>query len=97
MPIKRIMFYLISYDITDNKRRMEVAKTLEGFGSRVQYSVFECLLTQEQFDVLMSRLSTMIDQTTDSLRSYRLCHACVDEIVLKGRGEVTQDEDVYIY
>lgn len=33
--------YLISYDITADKRRNALAKLLEGFGSRVQYSVFE--------------------------------------------------------
>ncbi len=33
--------YLISYDITADNRRNALAKLLEGFGSRVQYSVFE--------------------------------------------------------
>lgn len=96
MPIKRIMFYVISYDIVDDKRRLQVAKTLEGFGTRVQYSVFECLLTEDQFDVLIKRLRSLIDPATDSIRSYRLCNACLDEIRLEGRGEVTQDEDVFI-
>ena len=96
MPIKRIMFYIVSYDIVSNKRRNEVAKTLEGFGTRVQYSVFECLLTEDQFEVLRKRLRALIDPATDSIRSYRLCHACLDEIVLDGPGEVTRDEEVYI-
>ena len=38
------MFYLVSYDIPDTKRRTKLAKTLEDFGDRVQYSVFECIL-----------------------------------------------------
>lgn len=96
MPIKRFMFYVISYDVREDKRRNEVAKTLEGFGTRVQYSVFECLLTEDQFDVLRKRLRALIDPATDSIRSYRLCNACLDEIVLEGRGEVTRDEEVYI-
>jgi CRISPR-associated protein Cas2 len=90
------MFYLISYDIVENKRRNEVAKTLEGFGTRVQYSVFECLLTEDHFEVLRKRLRWLIDPATDSIRAYRLCNACLDEIVLEGRGEVTRDEEVYI-
>jgi len=34
--------YLVSYDISNPKRLRRVARTLEGFGVRLQYSVFEC-------------------------------------------------------
>ncbi len=97
MPIKRIMFYIISYDVSDDKRRTQIAEILKDFGTRVQYSVFECLLTEDQFAMLLRRLRLSIDPTTDSLRCYRLCQACVDEIIVEGRGDVTQDEDVYIW
>lgn len=43
------MLYLISYDIAVDKRRTKIAKLLEGFGQRVQYSVFECDLTTKQY------------------------------------------------
>lgn len=33
--------YLICYDITDNRDRNRVARLLERYGDRVQYSVFE--------------------------------------------------------
>ena len=32
--------FLIAYDITDDLRRNRVAKTLESYGDRIQYSVF---------------------------------------------------------
>lgn len=32
--------FLIAYDITDDLRRNRVAKTLEAYGDRIQYSVF---------------------------------------------------------
>lgn len=97
MPIKRVMFYIISYDISDNKRRSAIADILKDFGARVQYSVFECLLTEDQFTVLFHRLRSEIDPATDSLRCYRLCQACVDEILLAGRGDLTTEPDVYIF
>jgi len=97
MPIKRIMFYIISYDIGDDKRRSEVAGILKDFGTRVQYSVFECLLTEDQFAVLISRLRSRIDPTTDSLRCYRLCQGCVDEISIFGRGDITAEPDAFIF
>ena len=36
------MHYTVAYDITDDKRRNRVAKILKDFGTRIQYSVFEC-------------------------------------------------------
>lgn len=37
--------YLVAYDIRDPKRLRSVAKVLEAYGSRMQYSVFVCDLT----------------------------------------------------
>ena len=42
------MFIVISYDIPADKRRTKLAQLLENYGQRVQYSVFECLLTGRQ-------------------------------------------------
>ena len=36
------MRYLICYDISDDKVRLKVAKYLESFAFRIQYSVFMC-------------------------------------------------------
>ena len=44
------MFYLVSYDIPDDKRKTKLAKTIKDFGDRVQYSVFECLLNKSLLD-----------------------------------------------
>ncbi|TVW81228.1 CRISPR-associated endonuclease Cas2 [Streptococcus pneumoniae] len=38
---KKSLFCLIIYDIISNKRRLRLAKLLEGFGMRVQRSCFE--------------------------------------------------------
>ena len=35
-----MFLYVISYDIPDDKRRKKIADLLEGYGQRVQYSVF---------------------------------------------------------
>jgi CRISPR-associated protein Cas2 len=37
--------YLVCYDISDDKRLARVAKTMRGFGDRIQLSIFECQLT----------------------------------------------------
>lgn len=89
-------FWVISYDIKDDKRRLKIAKTLEDYGTRVQYSVFECILTDEYLNRLKRRLERLIKVEEDSIRYYKLCNACRSKILIQGQGKVTEDEDVYI-
>lgn len=42
------MLYVVSYDIPDDKRRTRVHSALTGFGTWVQFSVFECFLDRKQ-------------------------------------------------
>lgn len=44
-----MLFYVICYDIPDDKRRKKISDLLEVYGSRVQYSVFECVLNSKQY------------------------------------------------
>lgn len=75
MSTKRFR-YVIAYDIPSDKRRLKVARALEGHGERVQYSVFECQLTRKQFAALWKELGGLIEPKEDSVRAYRLCAAC---------------------
>ena len=91
------MFYLVAYDIPDDQRRVKIAKILEDFGDRVQYSVFEMELDRsEQLDEMRSRLEGVIDAQADSVRIYFLCQGCRARITILGQGKVYQDEEVYI-
>lgn len=60
-------YYLISYDIPDDNRRAAVAKTLKGFGLRVQWSVFEALLANHELNALARALDRLIDPTEDAI------------------------------
>jgi len=90
------MFVLISYDIQDDKKRMRVSKLLENYGTRVQYSVFECLITPEQLKEIQEKTKKIIDLNTDSIRFYPICENCVSRIEITGIGEVSKDIDFYI-
>ncbi len=79
-------FYLISYDIPDDRRRQKVANLLLDYGSRVQGSVFEVWLTARLHRELRKRLAPLIDREADSVRVYRLCAACRGEVVELGGG-----------
>ena len=71
------MEVLVVYDVetasaAGRKRLRRVAKACEGYGQRVQDSVFECILSDDQLERLRARLSEIIDAKQDSLRIYRL-------------------------
>ena len=83
------MFYVISYDIPDDRRRNQLAKELKGFGTRVQYSVFEAHLSRAQYEELKRAVSRIINPSEDSVRYYRLCGACAERIEVPAIGEVT--------
>ena len=51
-----MLLYVVTYDIPNDKRRKKVSDLLEGYGRRVQYSVFECLLTSAKYAELKHRL-----------------------------------------
>lgn len=89
-------FYVISYDITDDRRRVKVMKTLKNFGQRVQYSVFECWLEPRQLHDLQRRLRRWVTPQ-DSLRFYSLCQEDTGRIQVMGLGNVTPDPFVIIH
>ena len=64
------MFILVIYDIVDNKRRLKFAKTLSGYGKRVQKSAFEALLTRQKYEKLVREIPKLIDPE-DSVRLIR--------------------------
>lgn len=90
------MFLVVSYDISDNKRRLKVAKKLLDFGQRVQYSVFECHLTSQQLEKMRQQLLKIIDTECDTLRIYQLCEHCQPKIAVYGTGKIVEDVDLYI-
>lgn len=87
---------VVSYDIIDDKRRNKVAKALLAFGDRVQLSVFECNLDQDEYARMTRRLCKLINEQEDSVRVYRICERCKSEISIMGLGVVSEDPDIII-
>lgn len=85
-----MLFYLITYDIPCDKRRRKVAKLLEGYGQRVQYSVFECVLVDRKYQELKERLKRRIELPEDSVRFYPLSSHTRSNIEAWGGTEITQ-------
>jgi CRISPR-associated protein Cas2 len=87
------MFFLVCFDIADDRMRYRVVKVLKGFGTRVQKSVFECPdLTEERFLKMKCSIEDLIDQGDDSVRYYFLCRACLRRVENSGIGGVPEGE-----
>jgi CRISPR-associated protein Cas2 len=59
--------YLVSYDISNPKRLRRVARALEGFGVRLQYSVFECALDDMRLAMLKAALQPILNHDEDQV------------------------------
>ena len=89
-------FYIICYDVGDDRRRRRVVDELENHGQRVQRSVFECHLEQSELNALLASLLELIDEDDDRLRCYSLCPKDRPKIVVDGNGRVSEDADYHI-
>lgn len=73
-------FVVIVYDIADDKRRNRVVKILEEIGTRVNYSVFECCLSDSVLEKTKKSIAKHIDTHTDSVVYYPICVNCFCKI-----------------
>ncbi|MBQ9886807.1 MAG: CRISPR-associated endonuclease Cas2 [Lachnospiraceae bacterium] len=87
------VYVLIIYDIVDNRRRVKLAKFLQGYGFRIQKSAFEAIITRKKYQKLISEISKYVSNE-DSVKVYKII----------GKGQVTSfgqnievpDEDVIL-
>lgn len=79
-------WHLISYDIRDAKRLRKVAKLLEGYGTRVQYSVFRCRVDRLALEKLRWQLAQVLKEV-DDLLVIPLCEGCAAKIPHHSTGD----------
>lgn len=90
------MYWIVSYDIPNDKRRTKVSKILEGFGRRAQYSVFECEIDDEKCDRLAQLLARAIDPDEDDVRFYPLNRADIKRVRVMGRAQIYRTSSYHI-
>lgn len=59
--------HLIAYDIADDRRLRRVAKVMEAYGERLQYSVFLCDLSGPEMMSWRADLFHLLDLQQDSV------------------------------
>ena len=57
--------YLVSYDVSDAKRLRRTYKTMRGFGSSMQFSVFRCELSATEKQDLKEQLWEILNWKED--------------------------------
>ena len=86
---EKTIYLLVIYDIVSNKRRNAFAKTMNGYGFRVQKSAFEAMVTKALYRKLLKEIPMMIDATEYKLRG-------TGEVSLFGMNEQIKNEEVLI-
>ena len=91
------MFYLVCYDIVSDTRRNKVSKLLESYGLRVQKSVFECVLDEEQYKSISKLLMRLVNKREDQVRFYPMsAHNRCKVAVVGTQPEFNIDDAAFI-
>lgn len=83
--------YLICYDISDDHKRQKLSEMLLDYGGRLQMSVFEAELSEEDVKDIFDRAKNYVAEE-DSMRVYSICENCLAKIRTLGR-DFTLDTD----
>lgn len=73
-------FCIIAYDITEDRKRNKISKILEKYGIRINYSVFECMLSEGDLIRIREEIEEWIDPGEDTVIYYQLCVNCFTKI-----------------
>lgn len=82
-------WHLISYDVRDPGRLRRVAKKLESYGNRVQYSVFRCRLDTTSLEKLHWELNQLLADE-DDLLVIPLCGSCASKVPKHSTGDCSE-------
>ncbi len=90
------MTFVFAYDISEDKTRARVSRTLERFGIRVQKSFFQVNAPRDLIDRIRDSLLMVIDKKTDRLFIYPVCEDCSGKAKLIGTGNLLIEEPFII-
>ena len=90
------MLVLVVYDIPDDKRRLKLSNFLEGYGRRVQFSVFECFLTLDEMRQLHDKVKKRVKSEEDNVRFYWISRDAVSQVLTIGSLPPTEPPSFYI-
>jgi CRISPR-associated protein Cas2 len=84
-------WYVVCYDITEPARWRKVYKLLNGYGRRLQFSIFRCRLTVRGMEKLRWELERLLT-AEDRLLILTLCEGCERRTAAHNRPESWMEE-----
>lgn len=75
------VFCVVAYDIRENRKREKVSKILERYGTRANFSVFECMFTDTQLLQVQEKIKKLLDKHCDTVIYYPVCVNCYTKII----------------
>lgn len=79
-------WYVVCYDIAEPRRWRQVYKLINGYGRRLQYSIFRCRLTVRQMEQLRWELEQRL-AAEDKLLILTMCASCEQHTAAHNRPE----------
>lgn len=90
---------LVTYDITNDKKRTKFSKFLEQYGNRVQYSVFKVKNSKRIIDIITTTIENKFAkyfEAEDSIYIFSVCDACNKKVFKYGHATY-EDKDVIYF
>lgn len=87
---------MVVYDVPDDKRRTKLATFLEGYGRRVQYSVFECFLSLAEMRKLHQQVAKRVKAAEDNVRFYWISEEALTQVLTIGSEPPDEPPDTYV-
>lgn len=91
------MLFVVAYDIVSDERRARVSNILVTVGARVQYSVFECDITDGRAVAeLRQQILDELDEDEDQVRIYPIPSNAERAAEVLGRKRLEERTDFWI-
>lgn len=99
---------IVSYDISITKFRTELSNILKIYGERIQLSVFEFEVNNDEYKNMVKDIQKFhmnyitycihksIDDSRKSIRIYSICESCNDKVVIIGNNKNSKKDEVII-
>ena len=93
------MYFLITYDISNNKNRTKLSELLDKYGTRVNYSVYECELNKIKLEKLIYEveIKALVNKKYDSFRFYHIHKSSLSKsFELANKSEPFEAQEMFV-
>lgn len=87
---------ILAYDISDNNARARVAAAVSTWGDRIQRSVYQLTLADDDLDELLQRIEQLINVNRDAVNVYVQCSTCDGKARHVGQAVLPTPEPYWI-